>query len=193
MKRSYRITAAILAVVLLAASPACILRSVQPWLEKSIVVFDDDLLGGWVGKDGNGDVAMTFLRDPEHSDAYIVQYASKDGQGTFVARLGKSGADHYLEFRPKEGAPGIDGLLLYRSWSAAWLDISPERLVVRTLNYEAVKNAAKLDRLGEVKCVWDEDNELVFVSKTEELQRFLLSLGRDSELWAPPIRLTRKK
>lgn len=181
-----------LALAVLGLAPACLVRSVEPWLKADSLTFEDDLLGGWIGNgtDG-GDIAMTFLR-ADGSGAYVVQYAGKDEQGTFVGRLAKFGSDYYLDFRPKEGGPGVDGLLLFPMHSVARIELGPSSLVVYILNYEAVKQAAKLDRLGTLKYVWDDD-DLVLVSTTDELQRWLLGLGRDSKLFAPPMRLTRKK
>ena len=183
----------LLALMLLLVAPACLVRSVEPWLKADSLTFEEDLLGGWVGKadDGGGDVAMTFLR-AEGPGAYVVQYAGKDGQGTFTARLGKFGSDYYLDFRPKEGAPGVDGLLLFPMHSVARLELGPDSLVVHILNYDAVKEAAKTGRLETLRCVWD-DNELVLAATSEELQRFLLGLGRESKLFAPAMRLSRKK
>jgi hypothetical protein len=180
-------------VLLLVLSSSCIVRSLEPWLLDNSIVFEEDLLGGWVGKDANGvDVAMTFLR-AEKGTAYDVQFIGKDGRGAFRGRLGKFGSDHYLDFRPAEGAQGIDGFMLLPTHSAARLEIGPESLVVRPLDYAAMKAAAKLERLRGVKYIWDEDDELILISNTEDLQRFLVSLGRDSEFFAPPMRLTRKK
>jgi hypothetical protein len=183
----------VVVLVILALAPGCLVRSVEPWLKNDSLVFEEDLLGGWIGKAADGgEVAMTFLRG-EGLGGYVVQYASKDGQGTFAARLGKFGSDYYLDFRPKEGAPGVDGLLLFPMHSVARLEIGTETLSVYVLNFEAVKNAAKLKRLRDLRYTWDDENELVLVSTTEELQRFLLGLGRDSSLFNPPIRLSRRK
>lgn len=181
-----------MALLVLGLAPACLVRSVEPWLKPDSLTFEDDLLGGWVGSGTNGgEVAMTFLR-ADGPGAYIVQYVDKDGQGTFVAKLAKFGADYYLDFRPKESGPGVDGMLLFPTHSVARLEVGASTLVVHILNYDAVKQAAKLDRLGTLKYVWDDD-DLVFVSTTDEMQRFLLGLGRDSKLFAPPMRLARKK
>jgi hypothetical protein len=179
--------------LLLALCSSCIVRSVEPWLQDSSIVFEEDLLGGWVGKDASGsDVAMTFLR-AEKGNAYDVQFIGKDGRGAFRGRLGKFGSDYYLDYRPAEGAQGIDGFMLFPTHSAARLEIGPDSLVVRPLDYPAMKAAAKLERLRGVKYVWDEADELVLISSTEDLQRFLVSLRRDSEYFSPPMRLTRKK
>jgi len=40
---------------------------------------------------------------------------------------------------------------------------------------------------------WDDDDELIITSPTDDLQRFLLGLSRDSKLYAPPLRLSRRK
>ena len=187
-----RRSALLLGATLMFLCSSCIVRSVEPWLKDDTLVFEDDLLGGWIGKDAQGsDVAMTFLRK-ENGKAYIVQFTSKDGSGTFVGQLGKFGSDYYLDFCPAEGAKGLDGFMLFPTHSVARLRIGPDSIVVRPLDYEAVKAAAKLDRLRNVKYFW-EDDDLVFVSSSEDLQRFLLGLGSDSNLFAPPMNLSRRK
>lgn len=182
----------LVACVLFLICPGCLVRSVHPWLQKSSIGFEEDLLGGWVGVAADGsNVAMTFVRG-EGND-YVIQYSSKDGQGTFVGHVGKFGADYVLDFRPKEGAPGVDGLLLLPTHSVARLELGREKLALRQLDYGAVKSAGKLDRLRDVKYAWTDDDELVMTSNSEELQRFILSLDRNSELFAQPIRLNRSK
>ena len=181
-----------LALILLLLAPACLVRSVEPWFKADSYTCEDDLLGGWIGTgtDG-GDIAMTFLPAPGPG-AYIVQYTDKDDQGTFVAHLSKVGSEYFLDFRPKESPKGVDGMLLFPMHSVARLEIGSDSLVVHILNYDAVKKAAELDRLTGLKYVWD-DNEFVLVSTTDELQRFAMGLGRDSNLYSPPMKLSRRK
>jgi len=62
-----------------------------------------------------------------------------------------------------------------QTYSVAHLDTGAARRSVRILNYDAVKEAAKLDRLSNLRYFWTDDRELILVSKTEELQRFLLT------------------
>jgi hypothetical protein len=180
-----------LAIVALLVLPGCIVRSVHSWVKAESITFEDDLLGGWTGSDGKGEpVAMTFIRGSDNN--YIVQYADKDSHGIFEGKLAKFGADFYMDFRPKEPAQGVDGMLLFPTHTAARLEIGPSQLTVRPLNYAEMKSAAQLDRLGDLKYVW-EDNELLITSSTPDLQRFLLGLGIDSKLYSEPIKLARKK
>jgi hypothetical protein len=184
------LTLALLAAVGLAQCAGCVVRSVEPWLESKALAFESDLLGGWIGSDANANnVAMTFIQGENNS--YVMQYSSKDGQGTFEARLAKFGSDYYMDFKPKENAPGIDGLLLFPMHTAARLELGKDRLVLRQLDYGAVKGAAKLGRLRGLRYSWVEEDDIVLTSSTEELQRFLLSLDRNSELFAPAIRMRR--
>ncbi len=169
----------------------CIVRSVYPWFKKDALVFEDDLLGGWVGTGERGTVAMTFVRGKDNS--YVVQYADKENHGLFDSHLAKFGADYYLDFQPAENGTGVDGLLLFPTHSVARLEIAEDTLTVRLLNYGVVKAAAKLDRLRDLKYGWDAEDELILVSNTDDLQRWLLSLARNSELYAQPIHLARKK
>ena len=183
-----------LALTLLAALllSSCIVRSVHPWLKKENVIFEEDLLGGWVGVSAAGkDVAMTFVRG--EGNTYEVQYSDTENHGVFVSALGKFGADYYLDFRPKEHASGIDGMLMFPAHSVARLEIARDRLTVHLLDYGAFKAEAKLDRLRDLRFAWDDDDELVLTSPTDDLQRFLLGLSRDSKLYGLPLRLSRRK
>ena len=171
--------------------PGCIVRSVHSWIRDDSISFEEDLLGGWTGSaDGGDTVAMTFVRGAD--DNYIVQYSDKESHGIFEGRLAKFGTDYYMDFKPKESAQGVDGMLLFPMHTVARLEIGAGQLTLRLLDYDALKSAAKLDRLGDLKYTWEE-NELVITSSTSEQQQFLLGLSRDSRLYGEPIRLSRRK
>ena len=131
----------------------------HPWLKKDAFVLEDDLLGGWVGTGERGTVAMTFVRGKDST--YTVQHADQEGHGVFEGKLAKFGADYYLDFGPTENPPGVDGLLQFPTHSVARLEIGRETLTVHPLNYGAVKAAAKLDRLRDLKYGWDGEDELL--------------------------------
>ncbi len=171
----------------------CMVRSVYPWLKKENFIFEENLLGGWVGTGDRGDVAMTFVRGADGS--YDVQYSDKENRGAFEGNLAKFGSDYYLDFRPKTEAPGLEGLLLFPTHSAARLEIGEDTLIVHPLNYGAFTAAAKLDRLRDLQYAWGDkkEDELVIVSGTGDMQRFLISLAHNSDLYSPPIKLARKK
>ncbi len=188
---SRRKLALLLALVVSIFCTGCLVRSVQPWLKADTLIFEDDLLGGWVGTAERTDVAMTFVA--ERDNAYRAQYSDKDEHGLFPGRLAKFGSDFYLDFWPEDKPSGVDGLLLFPSHSVARLEISSDNLTILPLDYDAVKAAAKLNRLGTLRYAWDDGGELIFISDTEEMQQFLLGLGRTSTFYAQPIRLVRKK
>ncbi len=189
MKRTQKgLLLVLLGVVSLAG---CMVRSVNPWLREQNLVFEEDLLGGWVGTGENEGVAMTFVTTKMNT--YQIQYADKETHGVFVGQLGKFGRDYFLDFRPADKAPNADGFLMFPAHSVARLELGRDTLIVRQLNYGAVKAAAKLDRLRGLRYAWDADDELILLSSTEDLEQFITGLGRDSDLYAPPIRLARKK
>lgn len=180
-----------LALVALLVLPGCIVRSVHSWLRDDSIVFEEDLIGGWTGADETGEtVAMTFVRGADRG--YIVQYSDKDSHGIFEGRLAKFGTDYFMDFRPKEAAQGMDGMLLFPTHTVARLEIGGGQLTLRLLNYDSVKSEARLDRLRDLKYAWEE-NELLITSSSSELQQFLLGLSRDSNLYAEPIKLSRRK
>jgi hypothetical protein len=190
MKRTRHGILALMLVALLLL-PGCIVRSVHCWLKESSIVFEEDLLGGWVGGAADGDtVAMTFVRGADNT--YIVQYSDKDSHGIFEGKLAKFGTDYYMDFRSKEEPQGVDGMLLFPTHTLARLEIGSGQLRVVLLNYDALKSAARLDRLRDLQCTW-EDNELLITSPSSDLERFLLSLSRDSKLYSETIQLARRK
>lgn len=180
-----------MALIALLVLPGCLVRSVHSWVKDDSVVFEDDLLGGWIGTDAQGSsVAMTFVRSADNN--YIVQYSDKDSHGIFEGKLAKFGTDYFMDFRPKEAAQGVDGMLLFPTHTVARLEVGSSQLTVRPLDYDKVKAAARLDRLPDLKYAWEED-ELLITSSSPDLQRFLLGLARDSDLYGGAIRLARKK
>ncbi len=180
-----------LAMAALLVLPGCIVRSVHSWVRDDSVTFEDDLVGGWTGADDKGGaVAMTFVRGADNN--YIVQYSDKDSHGIFEGRLAKFGTDYFMDFKPKEAPQGVDGMLLFPTHTVARLEISSSTLIVHALDYDEVKAAAKLDRLRDIKYAWEE-NELLITSSSSDLQAFLLGLSGDSKLYAPPLKLARRK
>ena len=179
------------ALAALLVLPACIVRSVHSWLRDDSIIFEEDLVGGWTGADDQGGVvAMTFVRGSGNN--YIVQYSDKDSHGIFEGKLAKFGTDYFMDFKPKSEPQGVDGMLLFPTHTVAQLEIGSGTLVVRTLNYDEVKSAAKMDRLRDIKYAWEGD-DLLITSSSSELQHFLLGLSRDSNLYAPPLKLARRK
>lgn len=191
MKHLRGVALAVTAMMLVLSQGSCVIRSVHPWLASSDVAFEPELLGGWVGSDGGKDVAMTFVRGD--GNFYFVQYQSGDTRGSFRALLGKVSGEYYLDYRPIDGPPGVDGMLLYPTHSVARLEISAERLVVQQMNYDVVKARAQLERLRGITHAWDEEHELLITSKSDDLRSFLASHSRDNELYVPPVVLLRKK
>ncbi len=181
---------ALAAVAALALMPGCIVRSIHPWFGKLDVTFESELLGGWVGVGEGSRLAMTFGRG--EGNTYIVQYLNEDGRGVFVGTLGKIAGEFYLDFRPVEPPQGIDGLLLFPTHSLARLELGRDRLSVAVLNYEGVKAAAKRDRFKDYRHIWHDEDEILFTAPAEDMRRFVVAHGRDSELFQQPLRLVRK-
>jgi hypothetical protein len=96
-------------LVLAALASGCMVRAVYPWLRTEDITFEENLLGGWIGKSENKEVAMTFVRTEKNS--YEVQYSDGEKHGVFLGKLAKFGGDYYLDFKPKDEVPGLEGLL----------------------------------------------------------------------------------
>ncbi|MBI2956221.1 MAG: hypothetical protein HYY26_02790 [Acidobacteria bacterium] len=172
--------------------PSCLLRSAHPWFNEDDVVFERELLGGWVGPDENNPLAMTLVQaDPNR---YTVQYSSRDGQGVFEARLARLAGTYFMDFRPADEAPGLHGVLFLPTHSVARIEWEKDNLRLYLFNYDAVKDAARQGSLRELEYEWTEEGkELLVVSRPDELRRFLMGHAFDPSLFADPILLTRKK
>lgn len=179
------------AVCLMVLQSSCVVRSVHAWFTSSDVTQETDLLGGWVGTEGGKDVAMTFVRGDKNS--YVVQYVEGTTYGTFRGTLGKIGGEYFLDFRPVEAPPGIEGLIFFPSHSVVKLEIGSEKLVVRRMNYNVAKARASGDKLANLSVSWDDENEMFITAKSEDLRSFLSSNSKDETLFSPAITLTRRK
>jgi len=191
MKGHSRWVAAGAVLFLLLGQSSCVIRSVHPWFPSSDVVQETDLLGGWVGSEQGKDVAVTFVRGDKNE--YIVQYVEGTTYGTFRGTLGKIGGEFFLDFRPVEAPPGIEGLISFPMHSVAKLEIGSEKLVLRRMNYNLAKSRAAGEKLGNLAITWDDENEMLITAKSEDLRSFLSSNSRDENLFAPAITLVRRK
>ena len=191
MRHTRTVAGSLAVILLLLGQASCVVRSAHPWFPSRDVVFEQDLLGGWVGTDGGRDVAMTFVRDK--GNAYFMQYQSGDVRGSFRALLGKVSGEYYLDYRPIENPPGIDGMMFFPTHAVARLEIGAEKLVVRAVDYDVLKVRAQAEKLRGITFAWDEANELLITSKSDELRTFLVNNSRDEDLYAPPLTLTRRK
>ena len=81
----------------------CMVRSVYPWLKKENFIFEENLLGGWVGTGDRGDVAMTFVRGADGS--YDVQYSDKENRGAFEGIWQNSEATTIWTLDPRRRRP----------------------------------------------------------------------------------------
>jgi len=179
------------ALCLMVVQSSCVIRSLHPWFPSSDVTNETDLLGGWVGTNDGKDVAMTFVRGDKNE--YIVQYVEGTTYGTFRGTLGKIGGEFFLDFRPVEAPPGIEGLISFPAHSVAKLEIGSEKLVIRRMNYGLAKSRASGEKLGNLQITWDDENEMLITAKSEDLRAFLSSNSRDENLFGPAISLTRRK
>lgn len=181
----------LVAMVAMATQSSCVVRSIHPWFPSADVTQEPDLLGGWVGSEQGKDVAVTFVRGDKNE--YIVQYVEGTSYGTFRATLGKIGGEYFLDFRPVEAPPGIEGLITFPAHSVAKLEIGSERLVIRRMNYALAKSRAVGEKLANLAVTWDDENEMLITAKSEDLRSYLSSNSRDENLFGPALSLTRRK
>ena len=189
MKR--RLPTLVAALSILILFPSCIVRSIHPWFRANQAAFHNDLLGGWIGVNEGSRLAMTFTRNGDNG--YIVQYSNDDGHGIFDAHLARVGAHYYLDFTPAgKSGDNVESLLLLPTHSVAKLEFDRDNLKVFLLNYDALKAAARRHQLIYARTEQVEEDEVLVVSSSDELQAFLIANATNSDLFREAFRLKRR-
>jgi len=181
---------------------ACGPYSLRPWIEKKDAhpwaEADGEL--GWSGRKQEG------LQDQVHPDhrrfiqSEALQSREKSELLILNATLGRIGDAYYLDYvipdDPKEGNGGCCSCM----HQLAQMEIGQDKLSIRQL--DAGKLEAALNKPGTkgVEFIkvkqgegWLKWNDLLIVSQTKEMQNFLLTDSRDSDIWDDPIELTRRR
>ncbi len=174
--------------------------SLRPCIEKKNAIREQKLMGSWVGVDENKKVfRIRFI--PTTGGSYKVKLFNPGEKSALLnATLGRIGDAYYLDYvirdDPKEG----NGSCCSCMHQLAQLEIGQDKLSIRLLDagkLEAVLNKPGTKGIEFVKVKqgegWLKWNDLLIVSQTKEMQNFLLTDSRDSDIWDDPIELTRRR
>ena len=179
---------------------ACGPHSLRPWIEKKDAIREQKLMGSWVVVDENKKVfRVRFI--PTTRGSYKVKLSNPGEKSELLnATPGKIGDAYYLDYvipdHPKEG----NGSCCSCMHRLARLEIGQDKLSIRVLDAGKLEAALNkpgtkgiefiMVKQGEGWLTW---NDLLIVSQTKEMQNFLLTDSRDSDIWDDPIELTRRR
>jgi len=103
------------------------------------------------------------------------------------------GAHYYLDFTPAgKSGDNVESLLLLPTHSVAKLEFDRDNLKVFLLNYDALKAAARRHQLIYARTEQVEEDEVLVVSSSDELQAFLIANATNSDLFREAFRLKRR-
>jgi hypothetical protein len=179
--RASRLLAAVLVVV---ASQACLVVSLQPVYEPDTIAFDPALVGTWaMGDDG---LTVTFARGEWHS--YHMTLEQRDDRTRLSARLTRVGDLTYLDISPLDGtdlpALALPVHAVYR------VDLKGDELSLSDLNFEVLERRVR-EGTSTLPAVIDARKNVVITASTADLRRWLAAHAAEEGFFDPPASFTR--
>jgi hypothetical protein len=184
-----------LTILLLAILPGCLVKSLHPYYADKDLLFKEELLGNWSGKDSSGweisrHMKKTGLFNPGTPDkAYDIIYTDSKGRSKFIAHIFLLDEQLYIDFYPEEDAGNTDlGSFHYiQAHSLARLTISKNNLTIQWFNEEWLMNLFNQNRIriAHERIPYDPDDknpdrdQVILTAPTEDLQKFILKYGKD--------------
>lgn len=189
-----------LSIMLLAILPGCLVKSLHPFYTEQDLVFKQELLGQWSGRDGSSweisrHMRSTGLLNPKVADqAYDIIYTSDKGSSRFIAHLFKIGQQLYIDFYPAEGAGAteMESYHFIQAHSLAQLQVSNGMLTIRWYNEEWLMDLFNKNRIriAHERVPYDLDDndpghkQVILTAPTPELQKFIRKYGQDPEAFS---------
>lgn len=172
------------AALVIAASQACLVVSLQPVYEPDTIAFDPALVGTWtMGDDG---LTVTFERGEWHS--YHLTLEQRDDRTRVSARLTRVGELTYLDIAPLDGtdlpALALPVHAVYR------VELKEDELSLSDLNFEVLERRVR-EGTSTLPAVIDARKNVVITAGTMELRRWLAAHATEEGLFDPPTTFTR--
>jgi hypothetical protein len=188
--------------------------SLNPLFTKETIVFDEKLLGAWVGEGGDSGMSWDFARFEESSaeglpkelqsdfkQVYRLNLTDKDGhKGVLAACMVKLGDRRFLDVFPDQLPSGesdaektklvYNAFFFLRAHSFIRVDAVGDRLKVHFTDDDEFKELAEAEPKAVAHVVTDE--HLILTASTQELQAFVVKYADDARLFAHELTLVRK-
>jgi|GEM_PF-1251053 len=174
----------VLLVLLACSSLTGCIRSVQPFFADADSVFENSLLGSWVGLEGR----QMWLIGAVDKRSYRLTIVGEDGRGVFAGRLARLKGTLFLDLSPAEGPRlsqnALFAALLMPMHVVARVEIAENQLRVRPLNgvwldreLRAKPKLLRHERRG--------DKEVLLTASSLELGAFLAAQAKNEEAFGP--------
>jgi len=200
---------------LLGLAAGCVpIVSLHPLFAKDDIVFDDKLLGAWLGDANDPGTSWEFSRFEESAAAYLpkelqgefkrvyrLNLANKDGQrGALAACLVKLADRRFLDIFPDQFPSGESDMEKMKLGFNAFfylpchtfvrVDAVGDQLKIHFTDDDELKKLVEAEPKAVAHTVTEE--HLVLTASTKELQAFVVKYADDKRLFAHELVLARK-
>ena len=183
-----RVRHVLLLVFALTATPACLVLSVNPALERESLVFDPKLVGEWYSADDNVSISV----EAGEWQSYTVEYAHPVEKGRLTAYLFSLGTARYLDVMPGRGED--HGSFLLPAHAVVRVQLENDRLELVGLSYDWFFDRLKKNTpIAGLNVVLDEKENALIVSPSAALRTWLRRQAAAAPTFGPSATFLRKK
>lgn len=185
------------ALLILALLPGCFIKSIHPFYTDKDLVYKEELLGKWTGKDDSNWEISRHMRKAGLAKAdipdkaYDIAYSDEKGTSRFIAHLFQLDKQLYIDFYPAEdaGHTDLEGFHFVQAHSLAQASISNNVVTIKWYNEEwlmTLFNQNKV-RIAHERTPYDLDDkdpdhqQVILTANTADLQKFIRKYGQDPE------------
>jgi hypothetical protein len=174
----------------------CFIKSLYPFYTKKEIVSDARILGTWLDDQSNKWVIYQQMRGLIPADSsYQIEIKDKDGNsGSFNTHLFRLNNQFYLDFYPSDGQISsndfIKGSILF-THTLAKIEFSSNGIKIQWFNENWL---AKLLEQNKIRIRHEELKDgLLLTASTEDLQKFIVKYGNDSQAFKLEVDNDKKK
>jgi hypothetical protein len=157
-----------------AALSGCLVLSLQPAYDDGSVVFDEALVGTWVNTE---DETVAAIERGEWR-SYKVKYTDRFSTRAFHGNVARLDTETWLDLTEVRGQD--DGPLLLPVHGIFRIRVANDTLTVSPLDYNWFARATERKTLGRLLTTLDARRNVVIVSPTAALRRWLASAPPES-------------
>jgi hypothetical protein len=170
-----------------AASPACLVLSLNPAYEAETIGWEPALLGAWADADDKSSM------DVEGGEwkSYRIKYVHPIETGTLTGYLTAIGDERFLDVMPARGEDR--GSFLIPAHVVLRVKLDGDRLELTPLSYDWMNERLRAGtRIPGIAAVLDQKENALFVSPTAALRAWLRKQPRDGPMFGAAATFTRK-
>lgn len=182
-----RAVLAVAAALAIAASPACLVLSLQPVYDAEWIGWEPALVGTWYDADDK----VTLQVEAAEWRSYRLHYDHPSEKGDLTAYLTTIGDEHYLDVAPLRGED--HGSFLVPAHGVLRIALDGDRLTLTPLSYDWFADRLRARLTSGVPSVFDQKQNALMTVGTERLRAWLRALPDTSRAWGAPATFTRSK